>query len=92
MERIFKRLDTQLIHAGEPEPRIQGAVSMPIFQCAGAITFTSPSSSAPCGTPSSGPASRTGRPATPSAIRSPPTCSRTATISEPSKSSSATAT
>ncbi len=27
-----RRLDTQLIHAGEPEPRIEGAVSMPIFQ------------------------------------------------------------
>lgn len=27
-------LDTQLIHAGEPEPRIDGAVSMPIFQSA----------------------------------------------------------
>src|SRR6266542_2329641 len=26
------RLDTQLIHAGEPEPRIEGAVGMPIFQ------------------------------------------------------------
>ena len=27
-----RRLDTQLIHAGEPEPRIEGAVVMPIFQ------------------------------------------------------------
>jgi cystathionine beta-lyase/cystathionine gamma-synthase len=27
-------LDTKLIHAGEPEPRIHGAVSMPIFQSA----------------------------------------------------------
>jgi cystathionine beta-lyase/cystathionine gamma-synthase len=26
------RLETQLIHAGEPHPRIAGAVSMPIFQ------------------------------------------------------------
>jgi len=26
------RLDTKLIHAGEPEPRIEGAVAMPIFQ------------------------------------------------------------
>jgi cystathionine beta-lyase/cystathionine gamma-synthase len=26
------RLDTQLIHAGEPRPRIAGAVAMPIFQ------------------------------------------------------------
>jgi cystathionine beta-lyase/cystathionine gamma-synthase len=32
--KIFKRLETKLIHAGEPEPRIQGAVSMPIFQSA----------------------------------------------------------
>jgi cystathionine beta-lyase/cystathionine gamma-synthase len=27
-----KRLDTKLIHAGEPSPRIVGAVTMPIFQ------------------------------------------------------------
>ncbi|MEM6296348.1 MAG: aminotransferase class I/II-fold pyridoxal phosphate-dependent enzyme [Myxococcota bacterium] len=27
-----RRLDTKLIHAGEPQPRIDGAVSMPIFQ------------------------------------------------------------
>jgi cystathionine beta-lyase/cystathionine gamma-synthase len=27
-------LDTKLIHAGEPSPRVQGAVSMPIFQSA----------------------------------------------------------
>ncbi|MCA9781568.1 MAG: PLP-dependent transferase, partial [Candidatus Eremiobacteraeota bacterium] len=26
-----RNLDTQLIHAGEPRPRIRGAVSMPIF-------------------------------------------------------------
>jgi cystathionine beta-lyase/cystathionine gamma-synthase len=26
------RLDTRLIHAGEPKPRIEGAVGMPIFQ------------------------------------------------------------
>src|SRR5881296_3268105 len=26
------RLDTQLIHAGEPKPRIEGAVAMPILQ------------------------------------------------------------
>src|SRR5438067_6960835 len=29
-----QRLETKLIHAGEPSPRIQGAVSMPIFQSA----------------------------------------------------------
>ena len=27
-------IDTQLIHEGEPKPRIDGAVSMPIFQSA----------------------------------------------------------
>jgi cystathionine beta-lyase/cystathionine gamma-synthase len=30
----FNRIDTKLIHAGEPKPRIMGAVSMPIFQSA----------------------------------------------------------
>jgi hypothetical protein len=30
----FKSLETKLIHAGEPEPRILGAVAMPIFQSA----------------------------------------------------------
>src|SRR5262245_17992423 len=29
-----QRLETKLIHAGEPKPRIQGAVSMPVFQSA----------------------------------------------------------
>ena len=28
----FKSLETKLIHAGEPDPRIAGAVSLPIFQ------------------------------------------------------------
>jgi cystathionine beta-lyase/cystathionine gamma-synthase len=32
MTKVFKFLETKLIHAGEPEPRIEGAVSMPIFQ------------------------------------------------------------
>jgi len=32
MTKVFKSLETKLIHAGEPEPRIAGAVSMPIFQ------------------------------------------------------------
>ena len=32
MAKIVKGLETKLIHAGEPEPRIGGAVSMPIFQ------------------------------------------------------------
>lgn len=31
---MYKHIDTKLIHAGEPEPRIMGAVSMPIFQSA----------------------------------------------------------
>ena len=34
MAKSFKRIDTKLIHAGEPKPRIMGAVSMPIFQSA----------------------------------------------------------
>jgi cystathionine beta-lyase/cystathionine gamma-synthase len=33
MKRL-KRLETKLIHAGEPVPRIQGAVNIPIFQSA----------------------------------------------------------
>jgi cystathionine beta-lyase/cystathionine gamma-synthase len=32
MTTTSRRLDTKLIHAGEPEPRIEGAVVMPIFQ------------------------------------------------------------
>lgn len=34
MENSSKRLDTKLIHAGEPQPRVQGAVILPIFQTA----------------------------------------------------------
>ena len=34
MAKNLKRLETKLIHAGEPEPRIKGAVVMPIFQTA----------------------------------------------------------
>lgn len=30
----FKHIETKLVHAGEPSPRIMGAVSMPIFQSA----------------------------------------------------------
>jgi cystathionine beta-lyase/cystathionine gamma-synthase len=32
MKRVYKHLETKLIHAGEPDPPIGGAVSMPIFQ------------------------------------------------------------
>src|SRR5215469_8050069 len=32
MARLIKGLDTKLIHAGEPQPLISGAVAMPIFQ------------------------------------------------------------
>ena len=28
----FKRIETQLIHAGEPKPKLAGAVTLPIFQ------------------------------------------------------------
>lgn len=34
MSRIYKHIDTKLIHAGEPDPRILGSVCMPIFQSA----------------------------------------------------------
>ncbi|MGH2575689.1 MAG: trans-sulfuration enzyme family protein, partial [Ignavibacteria bacterium] len=34
MAKEFKSIETKLIHSGEPEPRIYGAVSMPIFQTA----------------------------------------------------------
>ena len=34
MGRTFKRLETVAVRAGEPQPRIAGAVSMPIFQSA----------------------------------------------------------
>jgi cystathionine beta-lyase/cystathionine gamma-synthase len=34
MSHTFKHLETQLVHAGEPSPRIAGAVEMPIFQSA----------------------------------------------------------
>jgi cystathionine beta-lyase/cystathionine gamma-synthase len=36
MKTIFRGLDTKLIHAGEPQPRILGAVTLPIFQ---SVTF-----------------------------------------------------
>src|SRR5687768_9164185 len=34
MPREYTRLETKLIHAGEPEPRVRGAVTMPVFQSA----------------------------------------------------------
>ncbi|MBS0578292.1 MAG: aminotransferase class I/II-fold pyridoxal phosphate-dependent enzyme [Proteobacteria bacterium] len=34
MSQDYKHLETQLVHAGEPLPRIGGAVEMPIFQSA----------------------------------------------------------
>jgi cystathionine beta-lyase/cystathionine gamma-synthase len=34
MAKDAKRLETKIIHAGEPEPRINGAVVMPIYQTA----------------------------------------------------------
>ena len=32
MAKVYNRLETKLIHAGEPDPLISGAVSMPVFQ------------------------------------------------------------
>jgi len=34
MPDTYRRLETQLVHAGEPLPRILGAIEMPIFQSA----------------------------------------------------------
>ena len=34
MSHPYKRLETKLVHAGDPRPRIDGAVEMPIFQSA----------------------------------------------------------
>jgi cystathionine beta-lyase/cystathionine gamma-synthase len=34
MTKQYKRIETKLIHSGEPDPRILGSVSMPIFQSA----------------------------------------------------------
>ena len=34
MTRNYKRIETKIIHAGDPDPRIKGAVSLPIFQSA----------------------------------------------------------
>jgi cystathionine beta-lyase/cystathionine gamma-synthase len=34
MKRDFQHIETKLIHAGEPHPRFNGAVAMPIFQTA----------------------------------------------------------
>lgn len=34
MVKGYKSIETKLIHAGEPTPRVKGAVSMPIFQSA----------------------------------------------------------
>ena len=34
MTRNFKHIETKLIHAGDPRPRIAGAVELPIFQSA----------------------------------------------------------
>ncbi len=34
MTRRYQRIETKLVHAGEPEPRILGAVSLPVFQSA----------------------------------------------------------
>jgi len=34
MTELYSRIETKLVHAGEPRPRIAGAVEMPIFQSA----------------------------------------------------------
>jgi cystathionine beta-lyase/cystathionine gamma-synthase len=39
MAKMFKRIETKVVRAGEPDPRLMGAVSMPIFQTAMFETF-----------------------------------------------------
>jgi cystathionine beta-lyase/cystathionine gamma-synthase len=39
MPKEYERIETKLVHAGEPEPRMFGAVSLPIFQTAMYETF-----------------------------------------------------
>jgi cystathionine beta-lyase/cystathionine gamma-synthase len=39
MGKEYKRIETKIIRAGEPHPRLMGAVSMPIFQTAMFETF-----------------------------------------------------
>src|SRR5215467_327095 len=34
MSNTYKSIETRLIHAGEPQPRVCGAVAAPIFQSA----------------------------------------------------------
>ena len=34
MQESYKHIETKLIHSGEPEPLIEGAVAMPVFQSA----------------------------------------------------------
>ncbi len=34
MSNTYQSIDTKLIHAGEPHPRLDGAVSLPIYQSA----------------------------------------------------------
>ena len=34
MQRTFRHIETKIIHAGEPHPRLNGSVAMPIFQTA----------------------------------------------------------
>jgi cystathionine beta-lyase/cystathionine gamma-synthase len=33
-QKKFKQIETKLIHSGEPDPRVEGSVAMPIFQSA----------------------------------------------------------
>jgi cystathionine beta-lyase/cystathionine gamma-synthase len=34
MQRTFRHIETKIVHAGEPHPRLNGSVAMPIFQTA----------------------------------------------------------
>ncbi len=34
MRKAFSKIESKVVHSGEPEPRIEGSVVMPIFQTA----------------------------------------------------------
>ena len=68
MRRDYQHLETKVIHAGEPHPRMNGAVTMPIFQTA---MFETPAEAERATTTSATSASTTRRITWRSAGRSP---------------------
>jgi hypothetical protein len=90
LERKYPALRPSGAGSGSSPSSAAGPTAAPAIRVA--TTCTPPSSSAPSRTPSSAPASPSTPPATLSATPLPLTCSRPATTSAPSRSSSATGT